>query len=105
MINIALTTSAATTSFAGEINNEAGVNILQHKVRVTFLNSSNAVLETKTVDPCLRTLLNGGVNFFSAQSTKPRGLDDSEVAGAVNFDRTFKLDGRRRASGTISDLR
>lgn len=58
-------------TYAGEIHNDTGTNFLQHKVVVAFVDSNGAVVETKTVTPCLRSLQNGKYSFFSAASTEP----------------------------------
>jgi hypothetical protein len=54
--------------FAGEMQNDSGVDILQHKFRVAFLNSNGAVVESRLVDGCLRSVQDGQSNFFSLRS-------------------------------------
>ncbi|TAK66853.1 MAG: hypothetical protein EPO22_03465, partial [Dehalococcoidia bacterium] len=58
-------------TYAGEIHNDTGTNFLQHKIIVAFVDSNGAVVETKTVTPCLRSLQDGAFSFFSAASSEP----------------------------------
>ncbi len=58
-------------TYAGEIHNDTGANFLQHKIVVAFVDSNGAVVDTKTVTPCLRSLQNGKFSFFSAASSEP----------------------------------
>jgi hypothetical protein len=101
--HIALTTIGSNDVFAGEVHNDSGVNILQHDLLVAFLDSSNALLETKTVTPCLRTLPTGGVNYFSSTSTFPSATTATGLA-RVNFDSTFKVGTAAVGAGTITGL-
>jgi hypothetical protein len=66
-----LTTIGENDTFAGEMENDSGVDILQHRFRVAFLNANGAVVETITVEGCLRSLQDGGSDFFSASSRLP----------------------------------
>ncbi len=68
--NTALTEIDGDDHFGGEIRNETGANFLAHKIVVAFLDNNNNVLETKTVEGCLRSLQNNQSDFFSAKSTK-----------------------------------
>ncbi len=101
--HIALTTIGSNDVFAGQIDNSSGVNILQHNVLVAFLNSSGSVVEKKTVQPCLRTLPNGGTNFFSAQSSASSATTTVGLA-RINFDSTFKVGTAAVGSGTLSSV-
>jgi hypothetical protein len=101
--HISLTTIGSNDTFAGEVHNDSGVNILQHNVIVAFLNSSGSVLETKTVQPCLRTLPTGGVNYFSAQSSFAASSTTVGLA-RINFDSTFKVGSAAIGAGTITNL-
>jgi hypothetical protein len=101
--HISLTTIGSNDTFAGELHNDSGVNILQHNVLVAFLNSSGSVLETKTVQPCLRTLPTGGANYFSAKSSFSSSSTTVGLARIV-FDSTFKVGTAETGSGTISNL-
>jgi hypothetical protein len=65
------------TFYGAEMLNDSGANILNHRFIVAFLDDDGNVLDTKTVDGCLRSLQNGAVNYFSAQSNEDP--DDVEV--------------------------
>ncbi len=66
-----LTTIGTHDTYAGEIHNDTGANFLQHRVVVAFVDPDGAVVDTKTVTPCLRSLQNGAYTFFSAASSQP----------------------------------
>lgn len=102
--HISLTTIGTNDVFAGEVHNDSGVSILQHNVLVAFLDPSNNLLETKIVQPCLRTLPNGGANYFSAQSSYAASQTQTGLA-RVNFDSTFKVGTPAVGSGTITSLK
>lgn len=55
---------------AGEIKNETDADFLTHKVLVAFLDEDNNLLQTKSVEGCLRSLQAGTTNFFAAVSTE-----------------------------------
>ena len=61
-----LNTFGGNKVFGGEIHNDSGADFLQHKVHVAFFNSSNQLISEQSVTPCLRSLPNGGVDYFSA---------------------------------------
>ncbi len=54
--------------YAAEMQNETTANILNHKFAVGFINASNELATSKTVDGCLRSLQAGASDFFSADS-------------------------------------
>ncbi|MDP9237176.1 MAG: FxLYD domain-containing protein [Chloroflexota bacterium] len=89
--HISLTKIGTHDTFAGEIHNDSGVNILSHHILVAFLDSNLSVVETKNADPqCERTLQNGAVDYFS--STSSQSYTDTNVGLArINFDSTFKV--------------
>lgn len=66
-----LTKIGSHDTYAGEIHNDTGTNFLQHRIVVAFVDPDGAVVETKTVTPCLRSLQNGAYSFFSAASSEP----------------------------------
>ncbi|MEX2224888.1 MAG: FxLYD domain-containing protein [Dehalococcoidia bacterium] len=80
--NESLTTIDDNDVFAGELQNDSGVNILQHRYRIAFLNSNGAVVQSFTVDGCLRSLPDGGSDFFSATSSLP---DESTTIGLARL--------------------
>lgn len=65
------------TFYGAEMLNDSGADILNHRFVVAFLDDNGNVLDTKTVNGCLRSLQNGSVNYFSAQSNEDP--DDVEV--------------------------
>ena len=74
-------------TFAGEIQNDSGVNILHHRIRVAFLDDSdNSLVQTTTVDGCLRSLQDGASDFFSAASTASASDTDFALARLANWD-------------------
>lgn len=83
--NESLTTIDDHDAFAGEMQNDSGVNILQHRYRIAFLNSNGAVVQSFTVDGCLRSLPDGGSNFFSATSSLPDEATTIGLARLANF--------------------
>jgi len=73
-------------TFAGEIQNDSGVNILHHRIRVAFLDDSdNSLVETVTVDGCLRSLQDGASDFFSASSSEAASQTDFGLARLANY--------------------
>lgn len=70
--NISLTEIDGDMHYAGEMDNETTANILNHKYKIAFLNSSGDVVVTKTVSGCLRSLQAGASDFFSANSGKSK---------------------------------
>jgi len=104
--NEALTTVDDRDVFAGEMQNDSGVDILQHRYRVAFLNSNGAVVETQTVDGCLRSLPDGGSDFFSATSSQP---DESTTIGLARLanlaeDPNFKVGTVENGDIVLSDV-
>jgi len=100
---ISLTTIGSNKVFAGAVQNDSGVDILDHNVAVAFIGTTNNLLETKIVQPCLRTLPNGSANYFSAQSSFSASSVSAGLA-RVNFDSTFKVGTPASGSGTITNL-
>lgn len=54
--------------YAAEIRNDTTANMLNHKFAVGFIDASNGLAATKTVDGCLRSWQAGASDFFSANS-------------------------------------
>jgi hypothetical protein len=88
-----LTTIGDNDTFAGELRNDSGVDILQHKFRVAFLNSNGAVIESRTVDGCLRSLQAGESDFFAVSSNQPHQATTIGLARLANLaeDPNFKV--------------
>jgi hypothetical protein len=91
--NTRMTTIDGHDVFAGELQNDSGINILNHKIRVAFLDSSNNLVETKTVDPCVRSVKNGESNYFSAKATASDSTTTAALSRMANLaeDPTFKV--------------
>lgn len=68
--NTKLTEIDGDKTLGGELKNDTDVDFLAHKILVAFLDSDNNVLQTKSVDGCLRSLQSGTSDFFSAASTE-----------------------------------
>ena len=86
-------------TFAGQIDNGSGVNILNHNFLVAFLDANNNLVETKTVPGCLRSLQDGTSDFFSSTSTEDSS-DTSVGLARIAFDSAFKVGGV--ADGDVS---
>jgi hypothetical protein len=91
--NESLTKIGNNDTFAGELRNDSGVDILQHKFRVAFLNSNGAVIESRTIDGCLRSLQAGESDFFSVSSNQPAAATTIGLARLANLaeDPSFKV--------------
>ena len=104
IVNIRMTEVDGKAVFGGEIQNDSGADFLQHNILVAFISDDNELLETKTVSGCLRTLLDGGSNYFSATSTSD--FDDVKAAlSRLAFDSTLKAGDPEDGDVTISELR
>lgn len=104
VVNIRMTEVNGKAVFGGEVQNDSGADFLQHNILVAFINEDNEVLETKTVSGCLRTLLDGGSNYFSATSTSD--FDDVKAAFArLSFDGTLTAGEPEDGDLTISNLK
>jgi hypothetical protein len=83
-------TDGAHKTFGGQLNNNSGVNILQHNYLVAFIDGNNNLVETTTVEGCLRSVQDGKADFFSATSTQPASNTMVGLARMV-FDSSFKV--------------
>lgn len=102
--HISLTKIGTHDTFAGEVHNDSGANILGHNVIVAFLDSGGSVVETKTVTPCLRSLQSGAVDYFSATSSASYA-DTSVGLARINFDSTFKVGTADSIDVTFSNVK
>jgi hypothetical protein len=104
--NQSLTQIGEHDTFGGELHNDSGVDILSHRIRVAFLNSNGGVLETRTIQGCLRSLQDGGVNFFSLASAQD--AEDTTVALArmanLQEDPGFKVGGVVQGNVEVSNV-
>lgn len=55
--------------YGAEMFNDTGVDILQHRFLVGFLDDDGEVINTKNATQCTRTLQAGASNYYSADST------------------------------------
>lgn len=83
-------TDGSHKTFGGQLNNNSGVNILQHNYLVAFIDGNNNLVETTTVEGCLRSVQDGKADFFSATSTQPASNTMVGLARMV-FDSSFKV--------------
>jgi hypothetical protein len=104
--NESLTTIDNHDAFAGELQNDSGVDILQHRYRIAFLNSNGAVVQSFTVDGCLRSLPDGGSDFFSATSSLPDESTTIALARLANLaeDPDFKVGTVKEGDIVVSDV-
>ena len=96
-----VSTDGSHKTFAGQLDNTSGVNILQHNFVVAFLDSSNNVLQTTTVSGCLRSVQNGKSGFFSATSIASSATVQTGLA-RIAFDSSFKVGTTSSQDVTIS---
>jgi hypothetical protein len=85
LTHIALTSIDGHDTFAGELENESGVDILNHRFQVAFLNDNLAIVEIRIVDGCLRSLQHGTSDFFSVSSTLPDTTTEVALARMANL--------------------
>ena len=104
--NVSLTTIGEHDTFAGELHNDSGVDILNHKIQVSFLNDNLAVVEVRTINGCLRSLQDGKVNFFSLQSNQDEDETDIGLARMANVveDPTFKVGNVAQGNVSFSNV-
>ncbi len=101
--HISLTTIGTHDTFAGQLDNNSGVDILQHNFVVAFLDANNNVVEVKTVPGCLRSIQNGKTDFFSAASSASASTTTTGLA-RLAFDSTFKVGTVVASDLTISNV-
>ena len=83
-------TDGSHKTFGAQLDNNSGVNILQHNFLVTFIDSGLQVVETRTVEGCLRSLQDGQSDFFSATSLLPESQTHVALA-RLSFDSAFRV--------------
>jgi hypothetical protein len=76
--NISLVEIDGDKYYAAEIVNETDADLLAHRFLVAFLNDDLEVIDTKTVEGCLRSLQSDSSDFFSVASDEDP--EDIEVA-------------------------
>lgn len=104
--NESLTAIGGRDTFGAELQNDSGVNILTHSFTVSFLDEDNDVVETKTVEGCLRSLQDGASNFFSTSSSLPADTTKGALARLANLseDSDFKTGQVENSDITISGI-
>ena len=98
-----VSTDGTHKTFAGQLDNTSGVNILQHNFIVAFLDSGNNVVETKSVAGCLRSVQNNQSDYFSAVSTSAASGISTGLA-RIAFDSTFRVGTTSAQDVTISAI-
>ena len=97
-----LTTIGSKKIFAAQMDNNSGVDILQHNFIVAFVDSSGNVLETKTIEGCLRSLQDGGTNYYSVKSTTA-AANVANSLSRIAFDSNFKVGQTESSNITLDD--
>ena len=102
---VSFTTIGTHDTAAGQIDNGSGVNILEHKFKVAFLDSSNNVVEVHTIDGCLRSLQDGKSDFYSIQADASSSTTTIALARLANFseDTSFKVGTTANGDLTLSN--
>jgi hypothetical protein len=97
--NVSLTTVGNVKVGAGELRNDSGADLLDHRIAVAFFDSNNQLVSLQTVPGCLRSLQDGTSDFFSATTDQPAvsmlariSFDSTLEAGAV-VDGDFTISG------------
>lgn len=85
LTNFTLTTIGAHDTFGGELRNDSGVNVLQHRFVVAFVDANGNVVEQRIVDGCLRSIQDGESDFFSASSSADSSVTTAALARLANF--------------------
>ncbi len=98
-----VSTDGTHDTFAGQLDNTSGVNILQHNFVIAFLDSGNNVVETKSVSGCLRSVQNGSTDFFSAVSNASASTVSTGLA-RIAFDSTFKVGTTSSQNTSITNI-
>jgi hypothetical protein len=96
-------TNGENDTFAGELMNDSGADILQHNFVVAFLNDDNEVVETRVVEGCTRSIPNEGTGYFSATSSEPAG-DTVTGLARLAFDSTLEFGPTADGDIAISNL-
>ena len=101
---VGFTTIGTHDTAAGQIDNNSGVNILQHKIKVAFLNDANSIIEIKTVNGCLRSLQDGTSDFYSVAADANQADTTHSLARLANFeeDTSFKIGTTTSADLTVT---
>lgn len=100
---VSLTQIGTRDVFAGQLDNNSGVNILQHNFVVAFLDSTGAVVDTRVVEGCLRSLQDGQSDFFSVKS----GQDASKTSvglARLSYDSALKVGDTATGDVSISNI-
>jgi hypothetical protein len=96
--------------FAGEILNDTGANFLAHDVIVAFLTDDNDIVDTVTVQGCLRSWQNGELAFFAASTDEDvddiektlHRLEDFTVGDVESGDIAIDVDSAARSGDSLT---
>jgi hypothetical protein len=93
-------------TFAGELSNDSGIDILSHQFRVSFIDSNNNLVEVTTADGCLRSLQNGESDFFSVRANASAATTKFGLARLANLaeDPSFKVGQVADGDVSITDI-
>jgi len=98
-----LTTIDGRATFAGQVTNDTGADLLGHRIVVAFLDEDGNVVETRTTKGCLRTLQAGASNFFAVRSSEDPDDVDAGIA-RVAIDGSIELGEARPADLRIRNV-
>jgi hypothetical protein len=93
-------------TFAGELHNDSGVDMLAHKFRVSFIDSDNNLVEVSTTSGCLRSLQNGASDFFSVRANSASATTKFGLARLANLaeDPDFTVGQTADGDASITDI-
>ena len=103
VINVRITSFSGHKTLGGELQNTSGADLLQHNIRVTFFDNNNNIVETKITTGCLRSLQDGGSNFFSVQ-TSGTGSSVVSAISALAYDSTLRSGTTVSGDATVSNV-
>src|SRR5438874_666276 len=103
VMNVRITSFNSHKTLGGELQNTSGANLLQHNIRVTFFDNNNNIVETKITTGCLRSLQDGGSNFFSVQ-TSGTGSSVVSAISALAYDSTLRSGTTVSGDATVSNV-
>jgi hypothetical protein len=101
IVKIRLTEINGKDTFAAEMQNSSGADFLDHNYIVAFIDSGGAVVETKVVEGCLRTLQDGASDWFSADSSVSSSTTTAALA-RLSFDAVLKVGEAETGDVTIT---
>lgn len=104
VVNVSLNEIDGDPAFSGELRNETAANFLGHRIVVAFLDEDGNVLQTRTVEGCLRSLQANSSDFFTATSSEDP--NDVEVGLArLALDNTLKVGDTARGDLIFTNIK